>query len=382
MNSDSRRCFIPWPNRRCELGGTGGTRILCFYYQPPPSEDGEVQLLSVFFSPLPAKIREFYISRQLVDRNKGNDTGALFDKNGQIFPIVRELLLMTYLEGITNYENLLSQEEDLPVDSLLLDKQSLAYSSFAEDLKKGNFCQVAEQCGLLLSIGKSLLDMPDIQKKDAARRFVSTGSWNDTSDIQEQVDFLADLQNKCNSLAKIPQNKIKQLRLWACSNLDDSDYNDEIPIEVGCPDQATYKLALLPLKDSENPSNKERYQAEWHAIRCVLTELLYTHFQEMVAGTKRLTKKMFVELWLKRYPYARSNQSYSTPANEISHVRTIVEKHSAFWTLFPEKRSHKVRDLLHRWGLDWLKSDSKYSKKDKYSLRRDKRHKKKSSRKN
>lgn len=44
---------------------------------------------------------------------------------------------MTYLEGITNYENLLSQEEDLPVDSLLLDKQSLAYSSFAEDLKKG-----------------------------------------------------------------------------------------------------------------------------------------------------------------------------------------------------------------------------------------------------
>lgn len=270
---------------------------------------------------------------------------------------------MTYLEGITNYENLLSQEEDLPVDSLLLDKQSLAYSSFAEDLKKGNFCQVAEKCGLLLSIGKSLLDMPDIQKKDAARRFVSTGSWNDTSDIQEQVDFLADLQNKCNSLTKIPQNKIKQLRLWACSNLDDSDYNDEIPIEVGCPDQATYKLALLPLKDSKNPSNKERYQAEWHAIRCVLTELLYTHFQEMVAGTKRLTKKMFVELWLKRYPYARSNQSYSTLANEISHVRTIVEKHSAFWTLFPEKRSHKVRDLLHKWGLDWLESDSKYSKK-------------------
>lgn len=104
--------------------------------------------------------------------------------------------------------------------------------------------------------------------------------------------------------------------------------------------------------------------------------------QEILAGTKRLTKKMFVELWLKRYPYARSNQPYSTPANEISHVRTIVEKHSAFWTLFPEKRSHKVRDLLHRWGLDWLESDSKYSKKDKYSLRRDKRHKKKSSRKN
>lgn len=285
---------------------------------------------------------------------------------------------MTYLEGITNYENILSQEEDSPVDSLLLNKQSVAYSSFAEELKKGKFYQVAEQCKLLLPIGQSLLSMSDIQKEDASRRFISAGCWNDSFDIQKQVHFLTDLYNKCNSLAKIPQNKIKQLRIWACSNLDDSDYNDEIPIEVGCPDQATYKLALLPLKDSENPSNKERYQAEWHAIRCVLTELLYTHFQEIVAGTKRLTKKMFVELWLKQYPYTRPNQTYLTPENEIININTIVEKHSAFWTFFPEKRSHKVRDLLHRWGLEWLESDSKHAKGDKRSLK----HKKKSSRKN
>lgn len=331
--------------------------------------DGK-KVLSLEYEAPAWRLFDSYLPIQNVVANRGKKGASLFDQRGVLLPLVKEILTIISLEEIReiltaseNRETPETEEESL-LRERIMDKKNLVHSMFATDLVNGNFSKVAKACTPIIAVGKASLTMSATQKVETEKQFFSTVRWKSDIEIESQLENLIHLRKVCRYLGRLSEDKIRQYRRLALLGEDDGNaFDTPLRGQNDSPAEEDYKYAL-----SENIDQKE---AEWHAIKCILSELIHTHFQDIVIQRKPITKKMFCELWLQKFPYQKDvGLSNLSPMKQLEEVKSSVLRHSAHWIFFPSKRSSKIRDLLRKWGLDWLKADPKHVRAGKLSAKK------------
>lgn len=326
-------------------------------------------IVSIKISPSSAKVLDSYLPiqalarslkkdnnglRNFIEKVKENKPARAFKKN------LREVLTteFTYKEAremLRSHDHMISDDFDRRyyLEMILSDPARRILSCFAKDIKKERYKEVAEELG---AIEKILIAFKNVKNKHIKSRWLFQFNFtkeNKQFAFDDIINSLREYSNICAILGGKNKEQLKFYREYAYLDCDDEIKGDMPIFGKECedciyPDRNDFQYAL---NEDLSP-----LQAEWHAIKCVLTEMcrdLHITAERYASNADSVfTKAGFKRTWLKHYPVPESLSGKTNSIFQRSHE----------WN-DSDTGSTKLRDFLKRWELTWLKKSRAWSEK-------------------